>query len=363
MTTNLLPMNKTAKQLINWYLKNKRDLPWRRTRDPFKIWLSEIILQQTRVDQGKAYYLKFVNRFKNVKELAEADENEVLKLWQGLGYYSRARNLHKAAKQIANDYGGRFPDNYKELLNLKGVGPYTAAAISSFAFGNNDIAVDGNVYRLMSRYLGISTPINTPRALKEFQTAGESLLGDNPAELFNQATMELGALICKPRDPNCGKCPLHNSCHAFGRGTISAFPVKKKPASVQKRYFYYLIIMPSNSEIVLQHRTDKGIWKHLYQFPLVETEKPLSGKALKKEAAKTAGLPADAPLPELIEIGGEKTHRLSHRLIKARFFEVKLKPGHPVPDKFKRARKAEIEDYPVPVLIENFLEEEKIKYR
>jgi A/G-specific adenine glycosylase len=215
-------------QILSWYRANPRELPWRGTADPYKIWLSEIILQQTRIAQGTPYYLKFVAAFPTVQDLATASEEEVLRLWQGLGYYSRARNLHACAKSIWFEHGGKFPDTYQKLLLLKGVGSYTASAISSFAFGEAKAVVDGNVFRVLARFFGISTDIASPKAKKEFEGLANQLIPhQNPGE-YNQAIMDLGATVCKPRQPICGACPFQQKCMAFGMGQVEQFPVKSK---------------------------------------------------------------------------------------------------------------------------------------
>jgi len=225
------------KTILSWYKKNKRDLPWRNTRDPYFIWLSEVILQQTRVEQGLSYYLRFVMAFPTVKKLASAKEEQVLKLWQGLGYYSRARNLHHAAKEIVKKHRGKFPDTYADIRALKGVGEYTAAAISSFAYNLPYATVDGNVFRLLSRYLGIKTPINTPKAKKEFTEAAQELMGNSSPHDFNQAMMEFGSRQCRPVNPDCENCPLNSSCVAFDKNLVKMLPVKNKSLKARPRYF------------------------------------------------------------------------------------------------------------------------------
>ena len=260
--------------ISNWYRQNHRDLPWRNTRDPYLIWLSEVILQQTRVDQGLSYYLKFAEHFPEVLDLAEADEQDVLKLWQGLGYYSRARNLHAGAKQIRDQFGGQFPEDFKSIRSLKGIGDYTAAAISSFAFDLPHAVVDGNVYRVLSRYFDINTPIDSGTGKKMFNDLAQSLIEPEEAATHNQAIMELGALVCTPRSPQCHACPLNNSCLALQNGTIEQRPVKTKRGKVKDRYFTYLIFL-DNDRTFLQKRVAKDVWQHLFQFPLIESQEPL----------------------------------------------------------------------------------------
>lgn len=257
--------------LIKWYLQNKRDLPWRNTTNPYHIWLSEIMLQQTRVAQGMPYFLSFTTAFPTVFDLANANEEQVLKLWQGLGYYSRARNLHKTAQYIATELNGIFPDNYKDLLQLKGVGEYTAAAIASFSYNEAVPVVDGNVFRVLSRYFDIETDIAQAYAKKEFAAlAFELMPKDNPA-IFNQAIMEFGALQCVPKSPNCQICVFSESCAALQKKKVDQLPVKSKKLKVRNRYFNYLMLSDAEEKTLIQKRTAKGIWHNLYEFPLIET--------------------------------------------------------------------------------------------
>ena len=264
---------KFSKVLIRWYLENKRDLPWRKTDNPYLIWLSEIMLQQTRVAQGTPYFLSFTTNFPTVFDLANANEEQILKLWQGLGYYSRARNLHKTAQFVAKELSGKFPDNYNDLLKLKGVGEYTAAAIASFSFNEVVPVVDGNVFRVLSRYFDVETDIASASAKKEFAAlAFELIPKDNPA-LFNQAIMEFGALQCVPKSPNCSVCIFNSSCAALQKKKVDKLPVKSKKLKVRNRFFNYLVASDENENTIIQKRTAKGIWHNLYEFPLIETEK------------------------------------------------------------------------------------------
>lgn len=257
--------------LVQWYLQNKRDLPWRNTQNPYLIWLSEIMLQQTRVAQGMPYYYSFTENFPTVFELAKASEQEVLKLWQGLGYYSRARNLHKTAKNIAFERNGIFPDNYNELLKLKGVGDYTAAAIASFAYNEKVPVVDGNVFRVLSRCFGVESDISIASTKKEFQDLAFELMPDNAIATFNQAIMEFGALQCVPKNPDCSVCVMNKSCVALQKKLVNLLPVKSKKVKVTNRYFNYLILEDENKNTIINKRTNKGIWHNLYEFPLIET--------------------------------------------------------------------------------------------
>lgn len=257
-------------RLLEWYPRHKRDLPWRNTDDPYIIWLSEIILQQTRVAQGLPYFIRYAENYPSVQDLAAAQEEEVMRLWQGLGYYSRARNLHTCAKEVVNSHGGKFPDNYKSLLQLKGVGSYTAAAIASFAFGESVAVVDGNVFRVLSRYFGVDTDIASTKGKKEFEALANRMIPqDRPGE-FNQAIMEFGALQCVPRNPDCESCPLKSGCFAYRKGVVGELPVKIKKLKIKERYFQYAHII-CGEHVVLKQRSAGDIWQHLFDFPLVET--------------------------------------------------------------------------------------------
>ncbi|SDY42428.1 MULTISPECIES: A/G-specific adenine glycosylase [Rhodonellum] len=259
-----------AHRLLDWYGPNKRDLPWRNTNDPYIIWLSEVILQQTRVAQGLPYFEKFLQNYPKVQDLAQAPDEEVMRLWQGLGYYSRARNLHQCAKDIVEIHGGEFPGSYKELLKLKGVGSYTAAAISSFAFGEAAAVVDGNVFRVLSRYFGIETDIASPAGKREFETLANQIIPISAPGEFNQSIMEFGSLQCKPKNPNCLDCPLMEGCFAFNKEMVDQLPFKAKKIKVKERFFTYLHITSGN-ETVIRQRTAGDIWQGLHDFPLIES--------------------------------------------------------------------------------------------
>ena len=243
---------KFSNTLIYWYLQNKRALPWRKSKHPYFIWLSEIMLQQTRVVQGLAYYLKFTEEFPTVFDLAKAEESTVLKMWQGLGYYSRARNLHFSAKYIANELNGEFPSTYKEIIKLKGVGDYTASAIASICFNEPTAVVDGNVYRVLSRYFGIATPINSSAGIKEFKALAQSLLNTKQPGTYNQALMDFGAMHCKPQNPLCDTCPFANSCVALEKKLTKELPVKEKKIKITKRYFNFLVIKTDDHNTILK---------------------------------------------------------------------------------------------------------------
>lgn len=261
--------------LIDWYHQNKRNLPWRNSRNPYFIWLSEVILQQTRVDQGTSYYHKFTERYPTIVDLAEASEEDVMLSWQGLGYYSRARNLHAAAKSVVTDYNGKFPDKYQEIRNLKGVGDYTAAAVASIAFDLTYAAVDGNVNRVISRLFEVEeNPLLPPGKRKILEISNMLLDSKNPGT-YNQAMMELGATVCKPRNPVCGICPVKQYCGAFASGRLHDFPVKGEKTKVKTRYLHFAIFKDAENRVLVSRRASNDIWKGLYQFPLLETDGPV----------------------------------------------------------------------------------------
>ena len=314
---------KFSKTLIQWYLQNKRDLPWRNDINPYTIWLSEIMLQQTRVAQGLPYFLRFTSAFPTVFDLANAEEEEVLKLWQGLGYYSRARNLHKTAKQIAFEFNGEFPKNYSELLHLKGIGEYTAAAIASFAYNENVPVVDGNVFRVLSRYFDVETDIASSGAKKEFTQLAAELLPKGQANIFNQAIMEFGALQCVPKNPDCGNCIFNDSCLALQKKKVAQLPVKSKKTKVTNRYFNYLVFSDETNKTIICKRIQKGIWHNLYEFPLLETEKAESDIAvlnLIKNQSFVTNAVQEVTLFNSIPI----VHKLSHQHLTIKFWKVKV---------------------------------------
>lgn len=336
--------------LLTWYFKNKRELPWRKTKDPYWVWLSEIMLQQTRVAQGLPYFIKFTEEFETVFDLAEADENKVLKLWQGLGYYSRARNLHFTAKYVAKELDGIFPKNHKELLKLKGIGDYTASAIASVCFDEVVAVVDGNVYRVLSRYFGIKTPINSTKGVKEFKELAQELIDKSRPGIYNQAIMDFGALQCKPQNPLCDSCPLSDSCIALERQEIKELPVKDKKTKVKKRYFNYLVIVTNDKQTILEERKDKGIWQGLYQFPLIETKESISETELVNDEQFSMFFPKET----LLSLFNKKDiiHKLSHQHLHTKFWIVKTKE---ILDKTINWK--DVKEFPVPVLIDNFLNE------
>ncbi|MHA7841845.1 MAG: A/G-specific adenine glycosylase [Winogradskyella sp.] len=337
-------------KLTNWYSNNKRDLPWRDTKNPYHIWLSEIILQQTQVKQGLPYYETFIKQYPSVFDLANASEEEVLKLWQGLGYYSRARNLHTTAKYVAFELHGKFPDNYKDLLKLKGVGDYTASAIASIAFNEVAAVVDGNVYRVLSRYFGIETPINSTNGIKEFKALASSLIDKEQPATFNQAIMEFGATQCKPKNPYCMVCPLNESCVAFQKNLIDSLPVKLKKTKVKTRFFNYLVCIDEDNKTVLEKRTSKGIWQNLYQFPLIESNKSLSSEEFHLLNLENSIL-SDVAFDYYLYNTEDKIHKLSHQHLYTKFWIIETDKLSDNAISIK-----DIKTYPVPVLIGDFIE-------
>jgi A/G-specific adenine glycosylase len=342
--------------ILHWYTKMRRNLPWRLSKDPFHIWLSEIILQQTRVQHGLPYYYKFIKAFPTVDHLAASTEQNILRLWQGLGYYSRARNLLRCARVISNSYEGRFPNQYEELLKLPGIGPYTAAAISSIAFEECRAVIDGNVYRVLSRIFGIKDDISTGSGQNRFRELAEELIPDSQPGDYNQAVMELGALICIPRSPDCKKCPVNNFCVAFKKRIQGRLPVKTKKIKIRKRYFDYYVIH-INDMIMMKKRQSNDIWKGLYDFYLIESE---YFNDLKNHPGHISQVIKSFKICKhdnrLFE------NLLTHQHISARFTHYFLtNSGQIHPEIFTQGykfySKSEIEELPKPVLIDNYLKE------
>ena len=340
--------------LQDWYVVNQRDLPWRKTNDPYLIWISEIILQQTRVAQGLAYFLRFVDRFPKVADLAAAEEDEVLKYWQGLGYYSRARNLHAAAKMIVSDFEGVFPSLYKDVLSLKGVGEYTAAAIVSFAWNQPYPVVDGNVYRVLSRLFAVDTPIDTAKGKKVFTELAGAIMDVTHAGVHNQAIMELGALQCVPQNPDCGICPLREKCMAFAHGNVHDFPVKRNKTKTRDRYFHYLHIKYKETTW-LNRREDKDIWTGLYEFPMIETASPMDFAALCRTEAYRDLLGEAGNLTVSVGLLNQK-HVLSHQILYASFYEIEIERVMKSLDRYISLPSDQIEKFAVPRLIHIYLE-------
>ena len=339
-----------SNKLVSWYQVNKRDLPWRNTANAYYIWLSEIILQQTRVAQGMPYYLAFVNAFPKVEDLANSSEDEVLKMWQGLGYYSRARNLHFTAKDITDNHNGKFPNDYIKILKLKGVGTYTAAAITSFAFELPYAVVDGNVIRVLSRIFGIETPFDTTIGKKQFaELAQELLIKGNPSE-YNQAIMEFGAMQCKPKSPDCNVCPMQDFCEAYNCNRVAELPVKSKKIKVKNRFLHFLMIESDDS--VYLGKRKKGIWNGLYEFPFLEFDDNIDEKQVIAtegwaEIFQGDGLEINSISPEFI-------HVLSHQKIHAKFWKIKAEDV--ALKNFDLIAKKDLLNYPVSRLTEKYFE-------
>lgn len=345
-----------GKRLLKWYKINKRDLPWRDTKDPYKIWLSEVILQQTQVIQGLTYYLKFVKHYPTVKLLAEAPSDEVMKHWQGLGYYSRARNLHAAAKTVANTYKSTFPQTYDEIRTLKGVGDYTAAAIASFAYNLPYAVVDGNVYRVLSRVFGVHLPIDSGDGKKYFQKLANELLDVKDPANYNQAIMEFGALYCRPVNPDCEHCIFNDKCIALQKQKVDALPVKAKKTKVKDRYFNYLVFRFNNT-IYIRKRTKKDIWQDLYEFYLIESDKNEKPEVMLK--AKEINQLLGIKNLGVTSVSKEYKHSLSHQNLHTIFYTIDLKK--PLSTKLlKKVNKSSLPAYAFPRLIEKYLKDQNI---
>jgi A/G-specific adenine glycosylase len=345
-----------SEKVVKWYELNKRELPWRENRDAYRIWLSEIILQQTRVVQGLPYYKKFIEEFPEIKKLAKANEQKVLRLWQGLGYYTRARNLHKCAKEVVKSFDGSFPNTFEKLKSLPGIGDYTAAAVASIAFKEPVAVVDGNVFRVLSRIFGIDEPVNTPLGKKIFtQLANELVDKKNPGE-HNQAVMEFGALFCTPKNPSCPTCTFKLTCFAATRGLQASFPVKIKSKTSRKRYFYYIVIQKGDS-LFMKKRNQKDIWHGLYDFHLIEKTRPVAVKRLLEDKF------LNNILSESLEFRITEAYRhvLTHQIIMSRFIIVKYTKALTVNDKnLKLYGKKRIGALPKPVLVSQFLAKEQL---
>jgi len=336
--------------LSEWYERNKRDLPWRNITDPYKIWLSEIILQQTRVEQGLPYFQSITNCFPTVEDMAKSSLDDILKLWQGLGYYSRARNMHKAAKQVMNEFDGKFPSNYEDLLKLKGVGEYTASAVASIAYKQPKAVVDGNVFRVISRLFDIETPINTTEGKKVFTKMAEELLDRKHPDNHNQAMMDFGATLCTPTNPNCMSCPLSGHCIAYTTGKIQNLPVKLANAKKQNRYFHY-IFFTDGTYTWIQQRTQKDIWQQLWEFPLIESDREEHIETLFKRKDVSAWTGGHGTIGTPVSL----KHLLTHRIIFAKFIPVHIENMGDTPVSWKKIKINELNHYAVSRLMELFI--------
>ncbi len=342
-------------RLLQWNQEqNDRKMPWKGEKDPYKIWLSEIILQQTRVEQGLQYYQRFISSFPGIKQLAEAPDTTVFKLWEGLGYYSRCRNLLATARFIASEKKGKFPDTYEDIKALKGIGPYTAAAISSFAFDLPHAVVDGNVFRVLARYFGIHKPIDSTAGKKTFTALAEELLDRQQPGIYNQAIMDFGAVVCKPAAPRCPECPLKDQCHAFLHQEVFLLPVKEKKTRIRHRWFYYLI-PEAGSRLPIRERTGKDIWQHLYEFPFIETDGPQEIPALLQAAEKDGWLPKSGYT--LTAASPYYKQQLSHQHISARFIRLSLKKKPAIGEGVQWVTEKELQQYAFPRVINLYLED------
>lgn len=309
--------------ISQWYQSNKRMLPWRDTRQPYPIWVSEVILQQTRVNQGMAYYHRFLETFPTVVDLANASEQQVLSVWKGLGYYSRARNMHTTARQIAGEFDGNFPIDYENLILLKGIGPYTAAAISSICGNEPRPVVDGNVIRVFSRIFGIHEVAGSGQSHKKVYEKSLSFIDQNDPGTYNQAVMEFGALLCKPRQPLCDECVFRKECFAFNTGRVNELPVPKTPVAKRERFFNYLVFRRDDGALLMQKRTGKDVWQNLWEFPLIETDKALLTKGI---SHPSIGQKYEEPNREFVPAFIDSRHILTHQIIHARFFTMEAAP-------------------------------------
>ena len=352
MTCEVIEYQESNK-LIDWYKKNRRDLPWRNTNDPYQIWISEIILQQTRVIQGLNYYSCFIRRFPDIQTLAEAEQEEVLKYWQGLGYYSRARNLHETAKSIQMNFKGIFPRRYEDVLALKGVGHYTAAAIVSFAWNQPYPVIDGNVYRVLGRLFAVNVPYDTRKGKALYEKLAFKVMDAQQPGLHNQAIMEFGALQCVPQKPECSQCPLNEQCLGYASGVPQQFPVKEHIIKVRERYLnYFFIIQKDNT--YLARRTKKDIWEGLFEFPLIETSHSMGFEEI-SEMVAFKELFRDSGEIVFSKEMNEVNHVLTHQILHTKFYKAEIQKEYPFLKKYIKVPLGKINDYAVPILIHRYL--------
>ncbi len=342
-------MQSFSKKLLEWYNPSTRNLPWKLTNDAYKIWLSEIILQQTRVEQGTPYYLAFIQKYPTVKKLATAPLDDVLKLWEGLGYYSRARNLHVAAKQVMELHHGHFPTTYENIIALKGIGNYTAAAIASFAYNLPHAVVDGNVYRVLSRVFGIETPIDTTEGKKQFEQLAHQLLDKKNPAIYNQAIMDFGALVCKPQNPLCVQCPFSSECKALELDKISLLPIKAKKLIKTERHFHYFVLYDAES-IFIKQRIGKDIWNGLFEFPVEEANGQWSIEN-SMILSKINHQPSDVDQSLVYK------QTLTHQFINAHFYEIKLQKLPELDISYQKIQKKSILYYAFPKIVRSYLED------
>lgn len=353
------PNNTFSSRLLAWNSKmNKRKMPWKGEKDPYKIWLSEIILQQTRVEQGLNYYNNFIRTFPDVHKLARAPEAKVFKLWEGLGYYSRCRNLIASAKYISSVLKGKFPSAYEEIKALKGVGPYTAAAISSFAYNLPYAVVDGNVFRVLSRVFGINKPVDSTEGKKYFTGLAQELLDKKRPGIYNQAIMDFGAVVCKPAAPLCSTCVFNRQCVAYIKKQVGELPVKEKKITIKKRWFTYFILEYKNQVAIIQ-RTGKDIWQDLYEFPLAETTDETSPELILQQAEKNKWLPVKGY--EIKAVSAIYKQQLSHQLIAGRFISILLRKKSVLPAGYKWIDRNKLNNYPFPKFINQYLQQKAME--
>jgi len=345
-------MNFFNTQIHAWYSLFKRELPWRNTRNPYSIWLSEIILQQTRIDQGLTYYYRFTEEFPDISDLSSASEDQVLKLWQGLGYYSRARNLHFTAKYIQHTLNGKFPEDYNSIRSLRGIGEYTAAAIASISFSLEYPAIDGNVYRVLSRFFGISEPTDTASGKKIFNELAKELIKGTDPGMHNQALMEFGAMQCTPKNPNCDECPIHEKCFAFSFKKVNELPVKKNRTRQRDRFFNYIVLVGRNCTW-MRKRIEEDIWKNLYEFPVIETTAKTGIETLINQPEFRNIVKTDQDIIE--NTSNWKVHILSHQRIHYRFVRIRVSNEILLAGEFIRINKEDIFNFAVPKLLETYI--------
>jgi A/G-specific adenine glycosylase len=333
-------------KIIHWYNQNYRDLPWRNTTDAYKIWLSEIILQQTRVSQGLPYYINFIQAFPTVNDLANADEQEILKLWQGLGYYSRARNLHFTAKFVMESHNGVFPNSYEELLKLKGIGTYTAAAIASFSSNEPVAVLDGNVFRVLSRVFNVDYDITQNSSKKYFTELATKVLSKSEPNIHNQAIMEFGALQCVPKSPNCMECIFNDSCEAYKLKKVSELPVKSKKVKVTKRFLNYILVKDASENYEMNKRTENGIWKNLFEFPCIESESEMVESEVLNQLNEKYNIKSFHYFDSF-----DVLHKLSHQHLNIKFYTIEIENSIEKSYTFQ-----EVKQLPVPIVLHNFIE-------
>lgn len=351
MAQNDLFKRNFSRILLKWNRnENQRMMPWKGEKDPYKIWLSEIILQQTRVEQGLKYYEKFIRNFPSLRDLAKANEKKIFKLWEGLGYYTRCRNLIETARCLVKEHGSEFPKSYEDLLKLKGIGKYTAAAIASFAYNLPYAVLDANVYRVISRIFGIKDPVDSARGKAIFEKLSTELLDRRSPGIYNQAIMDFGAIICKPRNPNCDVCVFQTACKAFAKNKTQEFPVKKEKIKIKNRWFYYLIL-EYRGRVFIRKRTGKDIWNQLYEFYLIESPGKTNKNVILRIAEKNGVI---EPGYQLVSVSGMQRQTLSHQQIKGQFFYLKL-DKNPTGKGFLAVKPRLLSQFPFPKYIKGYL--------